>query len=276
MTKSLDKDHYASWADLYDVMIDWPSRLKTETPVIQRFLRQANAQRVLDFACGTGMHSWMMAQNGYTVTGVDLSEAMISLAESQSKEGVNETPEFLVWNGADSPPEAVDARAPFDAALCFGNSFSHLDRDQAMQTLLNLGSLIRPGGILLFQMKNLLRRSLSKDVYLPVLRRKTSTGDTALFVRLYEFVGEPPKRAVFHMFVCVTPANPNASNQEEIVLHEASHMQIWQFYDLTEALIASGFENIRMMPVEAQSLPFDPNRTEDFYLYAKRMGESVA
>ena len=37
----MENEPYASWTDLYDTMIDWPERLRSEGPVMVRYLRAA-------------------------------------------------------------------------------------------------------------------------------------------------------------------------------------------------------------------------------------------
>lgn len=41
------------------------------------------AKDILDLGCGTGRHDFLLAEKGYTVTGVDRSEEMLSVANSQ-------------------------------------------------------------------------------------------------------------------------------------------------------------------------------------------------
>ena len=46
--------------------------------------------KILDIGCGTGRHSIELAKRGYSITGIDLSESMLSRAkEKASKEGLN-------------------------------------------------------------------------------------------------------------------------------------------------------------------------------------------
>jgi SAM-dependent methyltransferase len=53
--------------------------------------------KVLDLCCGIGRHSVTLAEKGFQVTGIDLSEASINRAKVTAKEkGVEERAEFLV------------------------------------------------------------------------------------------------------------------------------------------------------------------------------------
>ncbi len=42
-----------------------------------------DAKRILDLGCGTGRHDIMLSEKGYDITGVDMSEEMLSVANSQ-------------------------------------------------------------------------------------------------------------------------------------------------------------------------------------------------
>jgi glycine/sarcosine N-methyltransferase len=75
---------YDALSDDYDRFVNWESRLAYEMPFIERTLREADAHRVLDVACGTGMHAIELAQRGYKVVGADLSAPMIERAKENA------------------------------------------------------------------------------------------------------------------------------------------------------------------------------------------------
>jgi len=66
--------------------------------------------RVADLGCGTGTLSVLLAQSGYLVHGLDLSERMIALAETKA-DSVDPRPRFEVADAADPPldPGTFDA-----------------------------------------------------------------------------------------------------------------------------------------------------------------------
>jgi len=65
-------DRYTSAEDSFSENI--------ERPVIERLLGEIDGQKILDLGCGAGPYSCILASRGARVTGLDLSEAMISLA----------------------------------------------------------------------------------------------------------------------------------------------------------------------------------------------------
>lgn len=70
----------------YDRFVNWRERLAYELPFLEQQLTAASARRVLDVACGTGMHAIALAQRGYDVTGADLSAGMIERARENARE----------------------------------------------------------------------------------------------------------------------------------------------------------------------------------------------
>ena len=75
---------YDALSDDYDRFVNWESRLAYEMPFIEGALREADAHRVLDVACGTGMHAIELAQRSYKVVGTDLSALMIEQARENA------------------------------------------------------------------------------------------------------------------------------------------------------------------------------------------------
>lgn len=143
---------YARLADWYDLMIDWPARLAREIPTLAAFLRGHGVTRVLDVACGSGRTSWALAEAGFSVVGVDLSQAMLERARRHPSQAV-EPPRFLAWNPIESPFPWAEEH--FDAALCLGNTLPHLQTDADAVTFLSRIGEVLPEGLLLLQLKNL-------------------------------------------------------------------------------------------------------------------------
>ena len=72
--------NYPAWADFLEKL----------------FARQPRpVHTVLDLACGTGTMSWLLAQRGYEVIGVDISPDMLAVAAEKDLDGVEEPPIFL-------------------------------------------------------------------------------------------------------------------------------------------------------------------------------------
>ncbi len=138
--------------DLYDQLVDWSRRLERETPFYKHLFEHYRVKSLLDVACGTGQHAAMFNSWGFSVTGADVSPAMI--AHCRAKWGESDR---LRWieRSFDQPH---DPPAGFDAAICVGNSLS-IANDLTMvgNVLTALLDSLSPGGVFVVQVLNLWR-----------------------------------------------------------------------------------------------------------------------
>ncbi|MFZ5552055.1 MAG: class I SAM-dependent methyltransferase [Bacteroidota bacterium] len=113
---------------------------------ICNFLQLPYEAKVLDLACGKGRHSVYLAQKGYNVTGIDISENSISQAKQQEKPGL----QFIVH----------DMRLPlagknFDAVFNLFTSFGYFEKKEDDQkALASVFSMLVPGGIFVLDFMN--------------------------------------------------------------------------------------------------------------------------
>ncbi|XP_044285652.1 glycine N-methyltransferase [Varanus komodoensis] len=126
-------------------------------------LRSQRCWTVLDVACGTGVDSIMLVEEGFRVTSVDASDKMLKYA---LKERWNRRKEdsFDHWvieeaNWLTLPQDLKKPGEGFDAVICLGNSFAHLpdfkgDQGVHKLALKNIASMVRPGGILVIDHRN--------------------------------------------------------------------------------------------------------------------------
>lgn len=100
---------------------------------------------VLDLACGTGVLSVKMAQKGFRVTGVDLSDQMLAVAQEKSEES-HLNIQFYQQHMRD-----LSGFQPFDAICIFLDSLNYLEQEEDVQAVLQrVYHHLKPGGILLF------------------------------------------------------------------------------------------------------------------------------
>ncbi|KAK2191872.1 hypothetical protein NP493_44g13056 [Ridgeia piscesae] len=130
-------------------------------------LRLHGCQNLLDVACGTGVDSIMLLEEGFKVTSTDASDKMLKYAlkerwrrrkEEAFDKWVIEEANWLSLSDDLTHMEGVP-KGGFDAVLCLGNSFSHLPDFEGgllnqKVALTNFWSMIKPGGILLIDHRN--------------------------------------------------------------------------------------------------------------------------
>jgi len=92
---------------------------------------KGKGKKLLDYCCGNGGHSILLAKNGVYAVGIDISRTSIENAKSEAvKQGVAPQTKFLVMDA-----EATDfSDNTFDAAACLG-VLHHLDTDKAFKEL---------------------------------------------------------------------------------------------------------------------------------------------
>ncbi len=142
---------FTDLSEVYDALVDWPKRLAREEPFYRNVFEQVGVRSVVDVACGSGRHANMFHDWGLRVEAADVSPAMIDLARRRFDE-----PLGMRWvvRGFDQPI----ASAPFDAAVCVGNSLALAGSpEKAAAGVQQLLAAVRPGGVAIVHLLNLWR-----------------------------------------------------------------------------------------------------------------------
>ena len=134
---------YSRQAYFYDAIYsnqDYVGQARTVRQLIQANKRSPG-NRLLDVACGTGLHleHW---QQDYEVEGLDISQEMLTVARDRLP-GVP----LHVADMAD-----FDLGTCFDAITCLASSISHmLSEDLLRQAIATMASHLEPGGMLVVE-----------------------------------------------------------------------------------------------------------------------------
>ncbi|KUP21567.1 class I SAM-dependent methyltransferase [Paenibacillus sp. DMB5] len=95
--------------------------------------------KVLDLCCGMGRHSLALAEAGFAVTGVDLSEVL--LREARAQDGA----EAVTWLRSDMRELPLDGG--FDAVVNLFTSFGYFEDDEEqVKVLREVYRMLKPGG----------------------------------------------------------------------------------------------------------------------------------
>jgi len=280
---------YDALSDDYDRFVNWESRLAYEMPFIERTLREADARRVVDVACSTGMHAIELARRGYKVVGADLSAPMIERARENTSTlrqaqdsaagvevrfvvaGFGELAEKLALSPVLSRACPEQSRrvegvvegvsGPFDAVLCLGNSLPHaLGAGDLGDALADFAAVLRPGGLLLIQNRNFDAVLTRRERFMgPEAHREG--GLEWLFIRFYDF--NPDGTITFNMAVLRRDAKGRWSQQVK-----ATELRPIIYSELIASLTAAGFTEI-VCYGDMQGSPFDPESSDNLITVAK-------
>ena len=135
------------WDDLASSFDDEPDHglrdslvLEAWTELLKTWIPAANAT-ILDIGCGTGSLSVILARLGHTVTGIDLSPSMISLARTKAAAYGLEI-EFHIMDAS----HVQFAEHQFDMILCRHLLWALSEPEQVLQRWIKL---LKPGGRLI-------------------------------------------------------------------------------------------------------------------------------
>ncbi len=223
----------------YDRFVNWPARLSFEMPFIERQLAQLEGsghdKRVLDAACGTGMHVIALAERGYLADGADLSEKMIERArENARRAGVASRFQAIGFGGL---AQAFPVSGSYDALLCMGNSLPHLtNTNDLADALADFAACLRPGGMLFVQNRNFDAVMARQERWMEPQAHQEDGGEW-LFVRFYDFAADG-----LIDFNILTLSRSSGGNWQQQLTQ--TRLYPLRKDELAEALNQAGFTNL--------------------------------
>jgi glycine/sarcosine N-methyltransferase len=251
---------YDDFSGDYDRFVDWSGRLAAEMPFIEHLVAQASSlRRVLDAACGTGMHTVALAQRGYDVVGADLGAGMIERARANA-DAAGVSVRFVVAGFGEL---AARIGGSFDALLCLGNSLPHLlTPSDLTAALADFAACLRPGGLLLVQNRNFDAILARRERWMEPQARREGEREW-LFLRFYDF--EPEGLLTFNM---VTLRRESSGAWEQRVT--TTRLRPLTQRELTAALTDAGFGDITCWG-NMQGTPFDQQTSPNLVITAGRL-----
>jgi SAM-dependent methyltransferase len=148
---------YEQFAYLYDeLMKDAPydKWVQFVKDMIAKYHVHGEKLSLLDLACGTGELSIRFAQAGFAVTGVDLSEDMLAVAQAKAAETGVQIP-FFQQNMAE-----LEVLEQFDVICIFCDSLNYLATEKEVTaTFYHVLQSLKQGGLFLFDVHSLYKIS---------------------------------------------------------------------------------------------------------------------
>jgi SAM-dependent methyltransferase len=256
---------YDDFSADYDRFVNWSARLALELPFIQRQLEAVGARRVLDAACGTGMHALALAERGYEVLGTDLSAGMIERARANAQ-AAGLKARFVVAGLGELRQQVGDDSVPgqggLDAVLCLGNSLPHLLTPADLQRALSdFAACLRPGGLLLLQNRNFDAVLARQDWQMSPQSHREGEAEW-LFARFYD-----PRVDGTLTFHVLNLRREGADPWQQQVI--STRLWPMQQNELIAALQATNWANITSYG-DMNGSPFDPEHSGNLIITARR------
>jgi glycine/sarcosine N-methyltransferase len=256
---------YDAFSSDYDRFVNWPSRLAYELPFIEQHLQRQGAVRILDTACGTGMHAIALARGGFTAAGADLSRGMVEKARLNAAEAGVSVPFEVAGFGSLVPAFISSGLLPFDAVLCLGNSLPHVLTDADLHSALaDFAACLKPGGLLLLQNRNFDAVMANKQRWMEP-QAHCEEDDEWLFLRFYDYGAHPPQEWID--FNILTLHRSSSSPWQQSVT--TTRLQPLRRAGLNAALESNGFTSISTYGGMDGS-PFNPTSSGNLVLTALR------
>lgn len=141
---------YSSLAEFYDILtedVDYEAVLEFYERVFR--LYGEDPKLVIDLACGTGTMTWLMAEKGYEMIGVDASFEMLAEAQNKDCSSCAVRPVFV-----NQSLEELDMYGTADAAVCCLDGINYVPQSELRRVFSRLNLFIRPGGVLIFDINS--------------------------------------------------------------------------------------------------------------------------
>ncbi len=153
-TTGRPKEKRPWWVEMFDDdfvrTLDNPKLRDVERDVafIEQSLRLPQGSRVLDLACGNGVHAVELAARGYHLTGLDLSTTMLDMARSYN----GRRSQAVSFIQADM--RQLELEATFDAVYSWGASFGYFEDATNVNIIERIVRALKPGGRFLIDLTN--------------------------------------------------------------------------------------------------------------------------
>ncbi|HWR66861.1 MAG TPA: methyltransferase domain-containing protein [Bellilinea sp.] len=253
---------YDQFSSNYDRFVNWQGRLAFEMPLLVRLLQplQISGQvvRVLDAACGTGMHAIELTRRGFAASGADLSAGMIDQARSNSATAGLDTRFEAVGFGKLADTFGVASQ---DAVLCLGNSLPHaLTAADRRTALTDFSACLRPGGILVTQNRNFDKVLAARERWMEPQSFTDSAGDW-IFLRFYDYL--PDGLINFNI---ITLQRAAAGWQQTVT---TTQLYPLRQAELLAGLAEAGFDAVQLFG-SMDGSPYDPVTSDNLIVSATK------
>lgn len=226
------------YAGVYDLIYgeekDYPAEVDFLEALFRAFSR-IPVRRILDLACGTGGHAVELASKGYQVTGLDLSEAMIQIAQKKTAR------KNLKIDYHIDQMQQFALHRQFDAVICMFSAFDYLTADSDIANTLNsIRRHLIPFGLLIFDFWN---ESIFRD-RIEKFRVKDIRKDSTRLIRISESSHDKDNKMLDVKIKCLHIEN----NFITCEFTENHHVRYFGVDEINKYLRDNGFRRVHICP----------------------------
>lgn len=213
---------------------------------------------LLDLCCGTGQLALHFLDNGYQVTGLDLSDAMLDYARSSAAAYiVTGQARFVTGDAAN-----FAFHEQFGLVLSTFDALNHLPDFTALKNcFFSVYPVLAPGGTFIFDLNTPLGLSQWRNISVE------DTPDLMLVTRA--FYDENSRRAFMHISGFAAVEDGLYQRFEETAYEVA-----FDLLQVKEALLETGFSTVRFARMQDLSAPVDqPENESRIFIIAEKTRE---
>ncbi|MFM6976262.1 MAG: class I SAM-dependent DNA methyltransferase [Sphingobacteriaceae bacterium] len=244
--------NYASFYNLLYQDKDYAQEAAYVDRLISKQTAFAKPIRLLDLACGTGNHAFLLQDLGYEVNGSDISADMIEVASHRAEE-MNSPVRFFNY----SFQESHQIKQKYQVIISMFSAINYLTTYQDLaKTLNNIHGLLEDDGIFIFDYWN--GNAVTRD-YSP-LKHLHKTKGADVIERTSRTSLDLINQIAEVEFTCIYAKD----GVKQLEFQELHRMRYFYFKELEDLLKANGFKIVyrsNFLNDQAQLDAFDWNIT---------------
>lgn len=139
---------FLKYASYYNLLYS-DKNYALEVEYVESLIKKHSSFRVnsiLNLGCGTGNHDFLFAKKGYNITGIDLSEQMVSVAKEAGEKNHVENADFLC-----SDIRRIKLEKEFDCVISLFHVMSYQTRNEDLKMAMRSAfEHLKKGGLFVF------------------------------------------------------------------------------------------------------------------------------
>lgn len=243
---------YEGFAAVYDKFMDnipyeeWHVYL---TGLLKKY--GVDSGSVVDLACGTGEMTWRLAQSGYDMTGVDISEEMLQIAYQKCTSGV-----LLLHQDM----RELDLYGKADAMVCVCDGMNYIcEIEELKKVFQKVFLFLEEKGVFIFDFK-------TEFFYNEILGNRTISENREDASFIWE--NEYDKETKINTYLLTTYELIDDENDLFVRNDEMHRQRTYTIKEVCKALKEAGFMTVDVFEAMTQNAPGE--KTERLYYIARK------